>query len=92
MSACLKLQEKHQIIGDVRGIGLMLCLELVADRQNKTPLAKKRVDAIFEAAYAGGVMIRVSGNNIILSPSLVIDSNHVATIVAAIDQAISDTE
>jgi putrescine aminotransferase len=92
MSACLKLQEKHQIIGDVRGIGLMLCLELVADRQNKTPLAKKRVDAIFEAAYAGGVMIRVSGNNIILSPSLVIDSNNVATIVAAIDQAISDTE
>ena len=75
----------------MRGIGLMLCLELVSDRGSKTPLDKKRVDAIFEATYAGGVMIRVSGNNIILSPPLVIDSDHVTTIVTAIDDAISET-
>lgn len=92
MSACQKLQEKHEIIGDVRGIGLMLALELVSDRKAKTPLDKKRVDAIFESAYAGGVMIRVSGNNIILSPSLVIDSDNVSTIAAGIDAAISGTE
>ena len=92
MTACLALQNKHEIIGDVRGIGLMLCLELVSDRSSKTPMDKKRVDAIFEAAYAGGVMIRVSGNNIILSPSLVIDSDNVSTIATAIDDAISGTE
>ncbi len=91
MTACLALQDKHEVIGDVRGIGLMLCLELVSDRGSKKPLDKKRVDAIFEAAYAGGVMIRVSGNNIILSPPLVIDSDHVTTIVTAIDDAISET-
>lgn len=92
MAACLALQSKHEIIGDVRGIGLMLCLELVSDRGSKTPMDKKRVDAIFEAAYEGGVMIRVSGNNIILSPSLVIDSDNVTTIATAIDDAISGTE
>ena len=91
MTACLALQDKHEVIGDVRGIGLMLCLDLVSDRGSKTPLDKKRVDAIFEAAYAGGVMIRASGNNIILSPPLVIDSDHVTTIVTAIDDAISGT-
>ena len=92
MAACVKLQRKHEIIGDVRGKGLMFCLELVSDRSTKTPTDKKRVDAIFEAAYAGGVMIRVSGNNIILSPPLVIDSDHVSTIVSAIDDAITSTE
>ncbi|XP_047210286.1 5-phosphohydroxy-L-lysine phospho-lyase isoform X3 [Girardinichthys multiradiatus] len=35
-----KLQEKHEIIGDVRGIGLFVGLELVTDRQNKTPGTK----------------------------------------------------
>jgi len=91
MAACLKLQLKHEIIGDVRGKGLMLCIELVSDRLTKQSMDKKRLDAIFETAYAGGVMIRVSGNNIILSPPLVINSDHVSTIASAIDDAITKT-
>lgn len=91
MAACLKLQPKHEIIGDVRGKGLMLCIELVSDRLTKQSMDKKRLDAIFETAYAGGVMIRVSGNNIILSPPLVINSDHVSTIASAIDDAITKT-
>lgn len=92
MQGCLALQEQHEIIGDVRGVGLMMCLELVSDRKKKTPLDKKRVDAIFDASYDAGVMIRVSGNNVILSPPLIIESTDVDQIVATIGRAISATE
>jgi putrescine aminotransferase len=91
MNACLKIQERHEVVGDVRGQGLMLCLELVADRKTKAPLDKSRIDAIFEQAYADGVMIRVSGNNIILSPSLIISSENVDEIASTIDTAIQKT-
>ncbi len=91
MRGCRQLMSEHDIIGDVRGKGLMICLELVADRKAKTPLDKQRVDAIFNAAYDAGVMIRVSGNNIILSPSLIVDGNHIATILSTIDVAITST-
>lgn len=89
MTGCLKLQEKHELIGEVRGIGLMLAIELVADRRSKTPADKKLLDRVLDTAYESGVMVRVSGNNVILSPSLVISSENVTTIVAALDGALS---
>lgn len=44
---------------------------------------------VFEAAYREGVMIRVSGNNIILSPSLIITRNDVSAIVSALDAGLA---
>ncbi len=80
-----KLMATHAVVGDVRGIGLMQVLELVSDRDAKTPLGKAQMNTVFEVVYREGVMVRVSGNNIILSPPLVIDSGHVDTILAALD-------
>ncbi|MBT8079656.1 MAG: aminotransferase class III-fold pyridoxal phosphate-dependent enzyme [Gammaproteobacteria bacterium] len=91
IAACRGMQDRQEIIGDVRGQGLMVCLELVSDRDNKTPMDKKRVDAIFEQAYADGVMIRVSGNNVILSPSLIVTDGNIRTIAETIEAAIRKT-
>jgi adenosylmethionine-8-amino-7-oxononanoate aminotransferase len=89
-AGCLDLMEKHDLIGDVRGgHGLMVALELVSDRAAKTPADKGTIGRIYEATYEAGVMIRVSGNNIILSPPLVITAADVARIVAALDTALS---
>ena len=88
INACRKLQEKHASIGDVRGQGLMVGLEMVSDRENKTPMDKNIVEQIFESTYDDGVMIRVSGNNIILSPSLIITAEQISTIAQALDHAI----
>ena len=83
-----QLAKAHTAIGDVRGIGLMQVLELVSDQEAKTPLGKAQMSQVFEAVYAEGVMVRVSGNNIVLSPPLVIDAGHVKRIVAALDTGL----
>ncbi|TGS89928.1 aminotransferase class III-fold pyridoxal phosphate-dependent enzyme, partial [bacterium M00.F.Ca.ET.177.01.1.1] len=68
------LKAKHAIVGDVRYKGLMAAVELVADRATKKPADKKTMAVVSEAAYEAGVMLRVSGNNIILSPPLIISA------------------
>lgn len=83
------LKDKHQLLGDVRYKGLMAGLELVTDRAAKTPADKKLMAVLSDAAYAAGVMVRVSGNNVILSPPLVISAADVATIGAALDAGLA---
>ena len=82
----LALQAKHEAIGDVRGgHGLMLALELVADRGSKKPADKAVPARVQEVAYKTGAMVRVSGNNIILSPPLIVTSADVQVILGALE-------
>lgn len=79
------LADEFDVIGDVRGgVGLMSCIELVSDRGTKTPIDKSLPGKILEVAYENGAMIRVSGHNIILSPSLVLTSEDVQQILSAL--------
>jgi adenosylmethionine-8-amino-7-oxononanoate aminotransferase len=89
ISGCEALMERHESIGDVRGKGLMVAIELVADRKTKKPVDKKLIGKVFETTYQQGVMVRVSGNTIILSPPLIITAADVDTIVSAIDIGLS---
>jgi adenosylmethionine-8-amino-7-oxononanoate aminotransferase len=84
-----QLKTRHALVGDVRGKGLMAALELVSDRARKTPAAKDIVQRVFETAYERGVMVRVSGNNVILSPPLIITAEHVTQIVDALDAGLA---
>ncbi len=80
------LMARHQVIGDVRGgHGLMCALELVSDRASKAPIDKKTIGRVHRATYEAGVMVRVSGNNIILSPPLVVTEADVARILSALE-------
>lgn len=89
----LMLGEKYDIIGDVRGgHGLMCALELVSDRKTKKPADKTTIDAIYDAAYKDGVMVRISGPNLILSPPLVIKENEITKILSALDNAFASNQ
>ena len=89
LAAALKsLFNKHQIVGDVRSQGLMAALELVSDRPTRKAADKKTMARVADAAYAAGVMIRISGSNIILSPPLILSSEEVGTIAGALDTAL----
>jgi putrescine---pyruvate transaminase len=88
MAALERLKAKHALVGDVRYKGLMAAMELVSDRGAKIPAAKDTMSKVADAAYDAGVMIRVSGANIILSPPLVITSADVAKMAAALDAGL----
>lgn len=80
------LMAKHEMIGDVRGgHGLMIGIECVSDRATKAPAAAPAMGIVAETTYQNGVMIRVSGPNIILSPPLVISEEDCTTILNALD-------
>lgn len=85
-----KLMEKHDIIGDVRGgHGLMTAFELVSDRNSKTPVGKEVPVKLQEAVYQNGVMVRVSGPNLILSPPLILTEDEAGQILQALDSGFS---
>jgi adenosylmethionine-8-amino-7-oxononanoate aminotransferase len=90
MAGLERLKDKHEIVGDVRGgEGLMNALELVSDRAAKTPLDAARIKTVFETTYENGVMVRVSGPNLILSPPLVLTEADVDQVLAALDAGLA---
>lgn len=56
-----KLQDKHEIIGEVRGLGPMMAMELVTDRQSKTPAATQ-AKALVASAMQKGLLLLSCGN------------------------------
>jgi len=85
------LGTRHALIGDVRGVGLMVCLELVADRATKATLPRgaKQVTQVAREAYRRGAMIRTSGANIILSPALTVSREQIDLLCDALDGAFA---
>ncbi len=80
------LMDKHDLIGDVRGgHGLMTGIECVADRATKAPAAGPTMATVQKVAYEHGVMVRVSGPNIILSPPLILTEDDAKSILSALD-------
>jgi adenosylmethionine-8-amino-7-oxononanoate aminotransferase len=89
-NGCKALMDKHDIIGDVRGgHGLMTAIELVSDRATKKPIDGASTNRLHEATYRAGAMIRISGPNIILSPSLVLSEQDADVILSALDAGLA---
>ncbi len=83
------LKRRHAVVGDIRYKGLMAALELVSDRDDKKAADKGVMKRVSDVAYDAGVMLRVSGSNIILSPPLILTSEQVRTIAAALDAGLA---
>ena len=87
-----ELQKKHSLIGDVRGRGLMIGIELVRDRDSKEPAPDER-DQIEIECFKRGVIIQGCGTSTIrLSPPLVIDREQCDFALKTLDQAIAVVE
>jgi putrescine aminotransferase len=87
-------EERYSFVGNVRGKGLMLCLEMVSDKAKKTTMPKGNdlLPRLAKAVYKHGAMVRVSGPNMILSPPLVISSDEVNFLVDAMQAAFDEVE
>ena len=87
-----ELKEKHTLIGDVRGMGLMQGLELVRDRKTKEP-APEATNQFMERCRSNGLLIGkggLYGNVIRLSPPLNIRRSDVDEAVGLMDKSLSE--
>ena len=85
------LMNKHEIIGDVRGTGLALGVELVLDRKTRTP-APKETKRVIDLVRDEGVLIGSEGvfaNILKIRPPVVFKSHHADIAIAAIDRALT---
>ena len=85
------LGAKHSLIGDVRGKGLFIAVELVEDRHARTP-ASDAAAAVVESLREQGVLTALIGrdrNALKFRPPLVFNSDHADIALAALDHALS---
>ena len=66
----------------------MAGLELVSDRASKTPLPASVAERVHGTIYSNGVMVRLSGHQIFLSPPLVISEDEVNQVLLAIEAGL----
>jgi 4-aminobutyrate aminotransferase len=82
------LAQRHEIIGDVRGKGLMIGIELVRDRETKERATTER-DALVMAAFKRGLLVLAAGQNVVrLSPPLVLTKEQAETAVRLLDESL----
>jgi 4-aminobutyrate aminotransferase len=82
------LQQKHQLIGDVRGRGLMIGIELVRDRVTKERATTER-DTVVDECFKRGLLVLGAGKNAIrISPPLVLTKEQAATAVDILDAVL----
>jgi 4-aminobutyrate aminotransferase len=87
-------KEKYPFIGDVRGMGLMQAMELVEDRDSKTP-ATGNVDQLMEATKRRGLLIGkggLYGNVMRIAPSMLISAADIDEGVRLLDAALAEID
>jgi len=90
MNGIRELQHRHDIIGDIRGKGLMIGIELVRNRQTKERAVEER-NALVQAMFRRGVLILGAGKNAVrLAPPLVLTKSQADSVVAVMDEALTE--
>jgi 4-aminobutyrate aminotransferase / (S)-3-amino-2-methylpropionate transaminase / 5-aminovalerate transaminase len=82
------MKERHRCIGEVRGKGLMLGIELVRDRQTKEPLGKDVTRALYQECLRRGLVAMTYSPSIRINPPLVIQEQTALAGLAILDEAL----
>ena len=87
-----ELANRHPLIGEVRGKGLMIGVELLRDRDTREPAAEER-DELVQACFQKGLLLLGCGTHALrFCPPLVIEKQDAETAVSILDQALSELE
>jgi len=91
----LELQDKHEMIGEVRGKGLFCGIELVKDRVTKEPVNEKVAIAVAGHCFQNKVMIgrtnrsfETNNNVLLFSPAFICSKNDIDLIIESVDNAL----
>ena len=88
----LELMERYPVIGDVRGEGLLLTLELVTDRKSKRRVGVELMRALFDDLLRGGVLVAVRGTGLCLTPPLVVTRTQVDAGLEVVETAVAELQ
>lgn len=93
-SSLMSLAERHPMIGDVRGLGLFLGIELVREAESLTPATREAAEAI-ELMKDRGVLLSIDGpfeNVIKIKPPLVFSRENADELVAGLAEVLGEIE
>jgi 4-aminobutyrate aminotransferase len=86
------MMDRHRLIGDVRGYGLMIGIEFVRDRKTKEK-AKEETEEIVQRAFQKGLLLLGCGENIIrIAPPLIVDREDADLGLAILDEVLTEVE
>jgi 4-aminobutyrate aminotransferase len=84
------MQARHPVIGDIRGRGLMIGVEIVKDRATREP-HPELVDRVTDRAFRKGLLLLSCGKSTFrLAPPLILDSYDLDTGLAILDECLSE--
>src|SRR5262249_39048835 len=85
----MALKEKYPFVGDVRGRGLMIGLDLVRDRVTKKPLARLVTETIFKESLRRGLILMGYFPRVRINPPLVITAAQAEAGIAILDEVFA---
>lgn len=92
MTGLRTLQEKYACIGDVRGLGLMIGVEFVKDRQTREPAPELLKDVVLNAFARGLLLLGAGKSTLRLAPPLVVDDYDVDTALRMLDGLLGELD
>ena len=92
LESALQDFEDHPLVGEVRHVGLLGALEIVADRAGKQPFAPEHEigERIVQAAYARGLITRPIGDAVIVAPPFMITREQIGELMATLREVLDE--
>lgn len=90
LNGLLGLQEKYEFIGDVRGAGLMIGMDLVKDRRTREPLSTPVSEKIFLAALRRGLLMMGYFPRVRINPPLILTESEARDGLTILDEVFSE--
>jgi len=86
LSELKKMQDRYPFIGDVRGVGLLLGIEIVKDRKSKEPMPAAVMKELYLAGVKRGLLAMIYSPHIRLQPALTIDRDAALEGLSILDE------
>ena len=87
-----ELAGRHPVVGDVRGRGLLIGVDLVADRETRQPLSKAACERLFRECQRRGLLTMAYSPRVRINPPLCIDEETALAACDILDEALSVVE
>jgi len=87
-----KMKDRHRLIGDVRGKGLMIAVEMVKDKETKEKAPEERNKVVYKAFEKGLLVLACGPNGLRFSPPLVVDKEQAERALSIFEEALTEVE